>query len=506
MSDSEKDDKENLIADIFGDSDDDFQPAPAVASSAAAQAPPAGYLDSDDGSIFGDSDDDKPKPAANKTSKLKRNSVKFSSSAGDNLLDSDDEQPGRIQFDKRKRKSDSKKSKQRISKKAKASNSSGQQQQEQEKEEGDEYDSGEEAVRTREDDDFIDDDDEHADLVKEYDDDNQDFADERPLPKKGSKKSSSSSSSAYTGSSAPRGKETDPLSQTLLEMKAPKARQMTAAEMETFVDRLQRRMDHAQQEDDKAFQRHQPATHKLALLPLVRQAVGMKALQNTLLERDFLCSLRDWIRPRDADTLPSLTVRSAVYEMLRDLPALSEHLKRGGGKEPIGFVIVALRKHKAETPENKRLLKEIMDKWSRPIFTNSSGDSRGGITALHEAHDEVKRAMIMQYVNREKDSQQDQRSREGESSDLFAGARSSKESEVDVGRARMPLSAGYLFTVQPESRVAAGKDPSSAYDEARERLYKKTIEGKRSKGEAGAGKKSNPRAISLSVSGRNLSM
>lgn len=503
MSDSEKDDKENLIADIFGDSDDDFQPAPAAASSSAAQPPPpAGYLDSDDGSIFGDSDDDKPKPAANKPSKLKRNSVKFSSSTGDNLLDSDDEQPGRIQFDKRKRKSDSKKSKQRISKKAKASASSGQPQLE--KEDGDEYDSGEEAVRTRDDDDFIDEDDEHADLVKEYDEDNQDFADERPLPKKGSKKPSSSS--AYTGSSVPRGKETDPLSQALLEMKAPKARQMTAAEMETFVDRLQRRMDQAQQEDDKAFQRHQPAIHKLTLLPLVRQAVGMKALQNTLLERDFLCSLRDWIRPRDAETLPSLTVRSAVYEMLRDLPALSEHLKRGGGKEPIGFVIVALRKHKAETPENKRLLKEIMDKWSRPIFTNSSGDSRGGITALHEAHDEVKRAMIMQYVNKEKESQQDQRLHEGESSDLFAGARSSKESAVDPGRARMPLSAGYLFTVQPESRVTAGKDPSSALDEARERLYKKTIEGKRSKGEAGAGKKSNPRAVSLSVSGRNLSM
>lgn len=65
----------------------------------------------------------------------------------------------------------------------------------------------------------------------------------------------------------------------------------------------------------------------------------------------------------------------------------------------------------------------------------------------------------------------------------------------------MPTSVGYLFTVQPESK---GAPKEVSLDEGRARLYKKTLDGKRSSGEAGAGKKANPRAISMSVSGRGV--
>ena len=37
----------------------------------------------------------------------------------------------------------------------------------------------------------------------------------------------------------------------------------------------------------------------------------------------------------------------------------------------IGVTIMALRKHPNETAENKRLLKELIEKWSRPIFNKS---------------------------------------------------------------------------------------------------------------------------------------
>jgi hypothetical protein len=44
-----------------------------------------------------------------------------------------------------------------------------------------------------------------------------------------------------------------------------------------------------------------------------------------------------------------------------------------------------------ETPENKRLLKDIMDKWSRPIFSKSL-DVRGGggMTSLLQDNLEVR--------------------------------------------------------------------------------------------------------------------
>jgi hypothetical protein len=67
---------------------------------------------------------------------------------------------------------------------------------------------------------------------------------------------------------------------------------------------------------------------------------------------------------QDSRTLPALAVRSAVYQMLlNQIHPSAEQLKKTRGRglgqctAPIGEVIVALRKHKLETPENKKLLK-----------------------------------------------------------------------------------------------------------------------------------------------------
>jgi transcription factor SPN1 len=123
--------------------------------------------------------------------------------------------------------------------------------------------------------------------------------------------------------------------------------------------------------DERAFQKGEPAMNKLQLLPKVQQVVAMKTLQHNLLEKDVLGAFRDWIEPkRDGQrTLASLTVRTAVYEMLGKLPCQIDHLKfASSNKRPIGHVILELRKHKDETTDNKRVLKELMEKWCRPVF------------------------------------------------------------------------------------------------------------------------------------------
>lgn len=67
---------------------------------------------------------------------------------------------------------------------------------------------------------------------------------------------------------------------------------------------------------------------------------------------------------QDSRTLPALSVRSTVYQMLlTQIHPSAEQLKKTRGRglgqcmAPIGEIIVALRKHKLETPENKKLLK-----------------------------------------------------------------------------------------------------------------------------------------------------
>lgn len=64
------------------------------------------------------------------------------------------------------------------------------------------------------------------------------------------------------------------------------------------------------------------------MLPTVKQLVALRPLQHTLLDYDILNVFKDWIEPRDAKTLPSLPVRTAIYEsenvltLLLDLSAL----------------------------------------------------------------------------------------------------------------------------------------------------------------------------------------
>jgi hypothetical protein len=188
---------------------------------------------------------------------------------------------------------------------------------------GDEYDSGEEIVRTAEDDHFIAEEDDQRDIADEYYAEEQNFDDERPQHK-----SKSSSRSSRGGTSGTSKKNLDPLSETLEMLKKPKQPVMSETEKARVATDLMTKMDIAARKDDECYRLKQPAVYKLNMLKVVEKIMSIKALHNTLLEYDVLSVLRDWIEPRDAKTLPSLEVRTSVYNMLLKLPCLVDHLKR----------------------------------------------------------------------------------------------------------------------------------------------------------------------------------
>lgn len=370
----------NYITDIFGaDSDDEEEPSNLL----VANVPSAGLGDKDQDDIaLEDSDDEAP---TQRTNLLKRNSSQASarSDEDDKIEDSDEEEDVRkTKIHKKKRKDGGSESKgkddSKHKKKKKSSSSSSSsasatsttQAADTERVSGDEYDSGDDVQRTAEDDRFIDEDDELADVAGEYAEEEQVFDDERPDDYgkgKGKSKSAGRGSSSEGGSR----KSADPFSETLESMKKPKAALMSEGEKDRITERLLHRMHDAFIKDEALFKQGEPAVYKLQMLRTVQQMVAVKTLQHNLLEKDILGALKDWIEPkRDAGkTLPSLTVRTAIYEMLAKLPCQTDHLKRTeGDKKPIGYTILALRKHKQETPENKRALKELMEKWCRPVF------------------------------------------------------------------------------------------------------------------------------------------
>merc|ERR1712196_100491 len=115
--------------------------------------------------------------------------------------------------------------------------------------------------------------------------------------------------------------------------------------------------------------------------------VSLQVMQGALLDYDILGVLSEWLAVKSDNTLPSHTVRVAVYKMLDKLPCQNEHLKRKteGSKRTVGQTIITLLKHKDETRENKALIKGLVEKWSRGIYgkqTDLRNSTGGGSSEL----------------------------------------------------------------------------------------------------------------------------
>jgi transcription factor SPN1 len=135
-------------------------------------------------------------------------------------------------------------------------------------------------------------------------------------------------------------------------------------------------------------------------------------------------------------------VRRSVYDILKNLPCQSEHLKSSG----IGKTVLALRKHPAEIPENKRLLKELMEKWCRPIFGLSS-DPRGTVAGNSDLSEIVRMRNQHQWSEM---SISDAPIGNNTFDEVVAGKSQATKDAFD--RVTAPRSIGYMFTVVPDTK------------------------------------------------------
>ena len=188
--------------------------------------------------------------------------------------------------------------------------------------------------------------------------------------------------------------------------------------------------------------------------------------------------------------------------MLSSLNCQSDHLKRSG----IGMTVMALKRHKEETTLNKKLLKEIIEKWCRPLF-GKSVDPRS--MNNYEGSEELKRAAAQQTFqaqtqftsafsgidkNSRFESMIDNRGgkigfdrRGGNNSsndnnlnpndDDNNNNNSSQQPAVDIRtRVRTPYTNGYVFTVRPPEQVIdkqqRGDHGLEKFSETRSKLIK----------------------------------
>eukprot|EP01114_Cavostelium_apophysatum_P015510 TRINITY_DN4233_c0_g1_i4.p1 TRINITY_DN4233_c0_g1~~TRINITY_DN4233_c0_g1_i4.p1 ORF type:complete len:350 (+),score=136.21 TRINITY_DN4233_c0_g1_i4:1-1050(+) len=256
----------------------------------------------------------------------------------------------------------------------------------------------------------------------------------------------------------------------------------------SMIEEFKARMEVAAEDDCKDNKEGKPALHKLKMLGEVLAQLEKKNLQQLFIENHILGTVRKWLEPLPDRSLPNMKIREGLLQAMQKWGAIeTEELKDSG----IGKVIMFLSKHPNETPMNKNVAKQLIERWSRPIFgiseqykdneevpeeddSQRSGDSRGRKSLTSSREDkfdlvnELEKKRAIQSKTPVKDS--------------------------PTYHARIPEKIALDFKIKPKSKIDVENVPKKPKRALENRLLQK-----KAKSPGGI-----QRASSVSIQGRKL--
>jgi len=157
-------------------------------------------------------------------------------------------------------------------------------------------------------------------------------------------------------------------------------RERSEHELRDLVNTLLARMEVATEQDRECINAKQPAIHKLRMLQEVKETLKNVDMHELLLRHGLMKVLANWLALLPDHTLPNVTVRTAVIDVISLLPIETdmvdrkEQLKNSG----LGQIIMFLSQLPEETQANRTKCKKLVEKWSRPVYelTSHYGDLR----------------------------------------------------------------------------------------------------------------------------------
>ncbi|ETW09542.1 hypothetical protein H310_00096 [Aphanomyces invadans] len=350
---------------------------------------------------------------------------------------------------------------------------------------GDEYDSGEEVVRTKDDEAFIDDEDDLGGVLDEYNQEKQRFHDERP------DEDDDDDDEGERYSRGGGGREDDYFEETLKSMKSGRGRskmKLSPQEIESLVQEVLYKMDKAYTDDQISIEAKVPAFEKLKLVDKLAILLRKVQLQLPMLDFNLLEIIKKWIHPKENGELPNLGLRTKILDIVQRLPIDKEHLKRSG----FGKVIMILWKHPDESPENKEVCRQLIDRWSRNVFSKTLDFSKLGEL---EAEKREANGGALSRPDRRLPS----RGMEAVRNKGFLNKAAPTETSGGSERVRMPEQIRIDFTMRPQPKVDATQIPSTKLDPE----SKKARLMKRMQVIARPTKRAK-RAVKMSIEGRGL--
>ncbi|XP_060212594.1 protein IWS1 homolog 1 [Lycium barbarum] len=297
---------------------------------------------------------------------------------------------------------------------------------------------------------------------------------------------------------AEEGEEEDEIKKLFKGGKKKKKTEKSAAEIALLVENVMAELEVVAEEDAELNRQSKPAINKLKKLPLLIDVLSKKQLQQEFLDHGVLTLLKNWLEPLPDGSLPNINIRAAILKILSDYPIdLEQHdrkeqLKKSG----LGKVIMFLSKSDEETTSNRKLAKDLVDKWSRPIFNKSTRfeDMRN---YEDERAAQYRRPSLKKPMN--KASGMDSRDDDLDLAGYSQGQKSGQSSGRQL--TSRPEAMSMDFVVRPQSKVdpeeVRARARAMVQDQRRMKMNKKLQQLK-------APKKKKLQATKLSVEGRGM--
>ncbi|KAK9076028.1 hypothetical protein SSX86_004358 [Deinandra increscens subsp. villosa] len=304
----------------------------------------------------------------------------------------------------------------------------------------------------------------------------------------------------YSPSRAPQaeeGEEDDEIKDLFKMGKKKKKTEKSAAEIALLVENVMAELEIVAEEDAELNRKSEPAINKLRKLPLLTEVLSKKQLQLEFLDHGVLTLLKNWLEPLPDGSLPNINIRAAILKILTEFPIdldqydRREQLKKSG----LGKVIMFLSKSDEETTSNRKLAKDLVDKWSRPIFNKSTRfeDMRN----YEDERTPIRRPSMKKPKNRASgmQSRDDDLDLADNSQEQKSGSSSSRQ------HASRPEAMPLDFLVRPQSKIDPDEIRARAkqvvHDQRRLKMNKRLQQLK-------APKKKQLQATKLSVEGRGM--
>lgn len=293
---------------------------------------------------------------------------------------------------------------------------------------------------------------------------------------------------------APQAEEDNEMNKLFKTGKKKKKSEKSPAELAMIVVTFIEELEATAFEDATLNRQNKPAVLKLQKLPLLVEVLSKKKLQPEFLDHGVLTLLKNWLEPLPDGSLPNMNIRTAILKLLSDFPIdleqydRREQLKKSG----LGKVIMFLSRSDEETTGNRKLAKELVDKWSRPIFNKSTRfeDMRG-----YEDERVPYRRAASKPVNKSPELE----SRDDDVDEFSQGKKSRQAASRQ--HAFRPEALPLDFLVRPQSKV----DPEEIRARAKQVVQnQRRLKMNKKLQQLKAPKKKQLQASKLSVEGRGM--